>query len=244
MSGSTFLALTNRVLTHFNEVNLTSSNFASASGFYSVAKDAVQDAIRTIQQTEREWPFNWHESTMSLSATSSGTESQLYPFPTTTTDFCETIDWESFSVVRNDTLEVPETHLGYLDYDDYLQNFRDADKAILDSDTSIRIPEYVFRPQYTEYWGISSKPDRNYSIRFEWWGYEVDLATYTDTTSVPSRFNHVIHDGALARCYTFRGDTARAALYEAKFTKGVSVMRDLLINRYKVLRDKRVNKYR
>lgn len=243
MAGDTFLILTNRVLTHFNEVNLTASNFSSAGGFYAVARDAVQDAIRNIQQTEYEWPFNWHETLMSLSATTPGTESQLYPFPTTTLAFCESIDWDSFSVVRNDTLAVSEKHLQYLDYYDYLQRFRDADKAILDSDTSIRVPDFVFKTQ-NEYIGISSKPDRNYSLRFEWWGYEADLATATDQTSVPNRFTHVIYQGALARCYTFRGDNVRAVYYDLKFKEGISQMRELLINRYKVLRDKRVVKYR
>ena len=47
-----FLGLTNKALTRVNEVNLTSSNFASASGFDAHAKDAVNNAIRDMNQEQ------------------------------------------------------------------------------------------------------------------------------------------------------------------------------------------------
>ena len=53
-----FLGLVNAMNRRLNEVELTSSNFATATGFYSQAKDAVNAAIRYINQSEYFWSFN------------------------------------------------------------------------------------------------------------------------------------------------------------------------------------------
>ena len=44
----TYLGLVNRVLEDFNEVPLTSMNFASAAGFQAYVKDYVNDALLDI----------------------------------------------------------------------------------------------------------------------------------------------------------------------------------------------------
>ena len=48
----TFLTLTNSVITRMNEVTLTSSNFSSARGVQVQCKNAVNEAIRYINQRE------------------------------------------------------------------------------------------------------------------------------------------------------------------------------------------------
>ena len=53
-----YIGLVNDVNRRLNEVELTSANFASAKGFYSLIKDSVNSAIRDINQTHHEWPFN------------------------------------------------------------------------------------------------------------------------------------------------------------------------------------------
>ena len=47
--ATTFLTLVNDINKRLNEVELTSSNFASATGFYAHAKDAVNSGIRYIK---------------------------------------------------------------------------------------------------------------------------------------------------------------------------------------------------
>ena len=71
-----FLGLVNDVNHRLNEVALTSSNFAAASGYYSIAKDAVNSAIRHIQQEEFEWPWNHVQSELVLAA---GSMKYYYP---------------------------------------------------------------------------------------------------------------------------------------------------------------------
>ena len=73
---ATFLELVNEVNRRLNEVELTTSNFASSSGFYAHAKDAVNASIRYINQSEFEWPFNHNLQTLTLTANQS-----RYAFP-------------------------------------------------------------------------------------------------------------------------------------------------------------------
>jgi hypothetical protein len=53
-----YIGLVNDINRRLNEVELTSANFATATGYYSFAKDAVNASIRHIQQEEFEWPWN------------------------------------------------------------------------------------------------------------------------------------------------------------------------------------------
>ena len=53
-----YLGLVNDVNRRLNEVELTSTNFATANGEYSMIKDAVNASIRFINQHEFEWPYN------------------------------------------------------------------------------------------------------------------------------------------------------------------------------------------
>jgi hypothetical protein len=71
-----YLGLVNDINRRLNEVELTSSNFATAAGFYGQAKDAVNASIRYMNQSEYEWPFNHveQEDTLSVGVT-------RYPFP-------------------------------------------------------------------------------------------------------------------------------------------------------------------
>ena len=56
--AESFLTLTNKVLVKLNEVELTSSNFTSARGVQVQAQNAVNEAIRYINQREFNYPFN------------------------------------------------------------------------------------------------------------------------------------------------------------------------------------------
>lgn len=88
--ASTFLGLTNRVLQAFNEVPLTSSNFASASGFHADVKDAVNMSVYDIYtEQDIKWPFARSQFYI---ITDPGTrEYSLYSQATA-------VDWNSFYI--------------------------------------------------------------------------------------------------------------------------------------------------
>jgi hypothetical protein len=248
MSGSTFLSLTNRVLRHFNEVQLTSSNFSTATGFQSTAQDYVNESIREIQQSEYEWPFNYHTTSQVCTVGSAPTISGLsqYSLPVD----CESVDWDTFQLVEDLTLTNPVTQkwLPSKDYDYFIQNdmANDADQAArINAGTGsfgVQPPRYIYRTQDLKF-GITPIPDQAYTIKYEWWGFPSELSAYGDTTTVPSRFDHVIAKGAIARAYAFRGNVPMTNIYNKWKDEGISKMRELLINRYKTVRDGRVGRY-
>ena len=53
-----YLGLVNDVNRRLNEVELTASNFVASIGEYAMVKDAINVAIRQINQYEFSYPFN------------------------------------------------------------------------------------------------------------------------------------------------------------------------------------------
>ena len=93
-----FLGLVNDVNHRLNEVALTSTNFATATGYYSIAKDAVNSAIRHINQEEFEWPWNHVQSEIVLAPWIL----MKYYYPTD----AKTINMNSFRIKRDNSLGV------------------------------------------------------------------------------------------------------------------------------------------
>ena len=112
--ATTFLQLVNQVNRRLNEVELTSTNFASATGFYAHAKDAVNASIRYINQSEFEWPFNHTTKTQTLTANTS-----RYAFPTD----CKVINFDTFRIKEDSTLGNATTRILPMAYEEYLDKF-------------------------------------------------------------------------------------------------------------------------
>jgi hypothetical protein len=89
----TYLDITNEVLARFNEVSLTSANFANSRGFQTQCKNAVNDAINYIFQREFGWSFSHEEQTETLVA---GTT--RYSIGATIYN----VDYETFRISKDD----------------------------------------------------------------------------------------------------------------------------------------------
>ena len=85
-----YLQLTNAVLAELNEVQLTSSNFASSSGIQTTTKDIINKALRDVYSSELEWPWLHSDKTQ---VTYAGQKEYSLP-----TDF-RSVDFESFYLV-------------------------------------------------------------------------------------------------------------------------------------------------
>tara|TARA_R110002126_G_scaffold165257_1_gene313124 strand:- start:1671 stop:2762 length:1092 start_codon:yes stop_codon:yes gene_type:complete len=85
-----YLTLTNQVLAELNEVQLTSSNFASSSGIQTTVKGIVNKALRDVYSSELEWPWLHGDKTQ---VTYAGQKEYALP-----TDF-RSVDFESFYLV-------------------------------------------------------------------------------------------------------------------------------------------------
>ena len=180
-----YLGLVNDVNRRLNEVELTSSNFASAVGEYSMIKDAINSSIRYINQHEYEWPFNHVETEEVLTA---GTIRYAYPAD------AKTINMETFRIKRDSTLGNTTKRLKIISYEEYLDNYVDAE---YNSDSNIRaLPSFVFRAPSQEF-GFVNCPDKAYTVVYEYYRLPVDLINATDVPSVPEQFRYVILNGAM-----------------------------------------------
>lgn len=231
MSAYNFLGLVNDVNRRLNEVELTSANFAAATGFYSSAKDSVNSALQYLGQNQFEWPFNHEVKEQTLTA---GTVRYAYP------NDAKTIDFDSFRIKRNSTFNNTTQKLQIVAYEEYLENYLDDEYNT--TNTSIRsLPKRVFRAP-NQYYGVHPVPNNAYVLVYEYYKNTTKLDSSTDVPVYPESFRSVIVDGAMYYAYTFRGNTQDATLHLQKFDAGIKDMRSLYINRYDYIRDTRVHR--
>ena len=221
-----FLGLVNDINRRLNEVELTSTNFATSTGFYGQAKDAISASIRYINQSEYQWPFNHveQEDTLSIGVT-------RYPFPTD----CKVIDFDTFRIKENATLGNSTVKLPIIVYEEYLDKYVDQEYNSTTTSLGQGVPQRVSHAPSLEYI-VTPVPNKAYSIVYEYYSVPVDMALHNDVPGVPERFRHVIVDGAMHYAYLFRGNTQDALVAKEKFEDGIKSMRSLLINRYSYLR--------
>lgn len=214
-----FLSLTNDVAKRLNETELTSTNFAAASGFYAAIKEAVNSAIRHVNQSHFGWPFNHnvYEQTLTAGIT-------RYPIPTQ----AKYVDFDTYRVRRNTTLGVGRAeHLTQLSYDEYVDRYIDQEDET--DVTKGAAPQLVFRTQNAEF-GVVPMPDKAYQVDFEYFMDPVDLILNTDVPTIPERFRHVIIDGAMYYAYMFRDNIEMASVSQRKFDEGIKQMRTVTVN--------------
>ena len=214
-----FLDIVNTVCKRLNEEELTTSNFATATGFYSQIKDAVNASIRDINLYHEYWPYNHSQIEVTLVA---GTTRYAIP------DEAKFIDYKSFRVKRDTSLNVGEAkRLDHITYSEYLDNYIDQEDET--DTTKGAVPERVFRGQNAEF-GIVPMPDKAYKIRYEYFKWTEDLLANDEVPRVPERFKYVIVDGAMYYTYMFRDNIESAQLAFKKFKDGMDYMRKVLVN--------------
>ena len=97
------------------------------------------------------------------------------------------------------------------------------------------VPRFVVRAKDNTYL-FYPFPDKSYSVKFDYYTFPTDLSSDSDTTSIPTRFDAVIIDGATAYAYQYRGETQQYQINFARFEQGIKNMQTLLVNRFDYLR--------
>jgi hypothetical protein len=218
-----YLEITNALLRSLNEVELTSANFLTSKGFYAHARDAVNNALRDINQAGQDWPFNHVEQTETLSDGIS-----RYAFPSDAAK----IDFDSFRIKEDTTFGNKTIRLDVITYDDYLKKYIDLEYS---TDTSrLDVPSKVCQAPSDEF-VVVPPPKEDYEIVYEYYRIPVDLVNPTDVPFVPERYKHVILDGAKYHAYMFRSNEQASALAKNKFDEGLKRMRSILINKYEYI---------
>jgi len=292
--AETFLTLTNKVLAKLNEVELTSANFTSSRGIQTQAKNAVNEAIRYINQREFNYPFNHATNTETLVP-----GSVRYSIPTT----AKTIDYNTFRIVKDTDLAIVGGRLRKLDYNEYLNAYITQEDEITtttlsqshtDSVTTLTVasttgfdatgkvyvgseiitytavgssttltgctrgaegttaathasgvqvaqfeggsaPTYIVRTLDNNYL-LYPFPEKEYTIKYDYFTFPTDLAAHDSTTSIPDRFSPVIVDGATAYVYQYRGESQQYGINFARFEQGIKNMQTLLVNKFEYVR--------
>ena len=223
-----YIGIVNDVNRRLNEVELVggtgaSANFLTAKGEYSMIKDAVNASIRFINQHEFEWPFNHVEETETLTA---GLVRYAYPSD------AKTINFNTFRIKRNTTLDNETRKLKVITYEDYLKKYVDVE---YDTSTGIRqMPRFVARTPSQEF-AIVNPPDKAYELVYEYYRLPVDLINDTDVPTIPEQFRYVIVNGAMHYAFMFRGESQEASIMQRRFEDEIKQMRSLYINRYEYI---------
>jgi hypothetical protein len=212
-----YLGLSNDVLNRMNEVELTAATFTSARGFQIQCKNAVNDAINYINSREFGWPFTHNTATVTLVANQT-----RYTLPVGT----QSVDYETFRISRDTSLNVAGTTLRVLDYKEYV------DRAIdQESTTGVgAVPSYVFRTPDNNY-GLYPYPDAAYELKFDYYIKPTALVNATDVPTIPEQFRQTIVDGATAYGYQYRGESQQYGINFARFEEGIKYMQSILLNR-------------
>lgn len=230
---STYLEVVNNVLTMLNEVNLTSSTFATARGIHSAVIVGVRNAVNEINSQKWEWPFNYATTTQALTV-----GQELYTF--TPADY-KIADWESF-VIEKQTVGSEEIDTRRLVPMQRQEWYKWRRKRDVDSEaTGVRIPNRVFWYGSGGF-GVTPSPDAAYVVTYNYWKETDTLTDYDDTISIPENFNWVIEQGCLEKMYVFLDNEQRASIQGMNFKDAIKQMAYILIpQNIADMRDTRVN---
>lgn len=226
---STYLSLCNQVLRRLNEVEIAADAFATVRGVQALVKDSVKASVAKINQAEFEWPFNAAEHTQVLVA---GQTEYTWP------DYFKVSDYNTFQVLKNDSLNVGYKTLKHIDRDVWYKSHRDDD---YDAGSAGRgTPDNVFASHGNGF-GVTPSPDKAYSVRFRYYLNYADITNADDQTRIPDSFDTVIVDGALYHLYMFKDNLESSQAAFMAFDKGIKDLQTLYINNYEYIRDTRVN---
>lgn len=219
--ATTYITLVNNTLRRLNEVTLdvAGNGFDTVRNVQALVKDAINNSIRLILQDGQEWPFLKTTYTQTLI-----TGQRTYDFPTN----MGTVDWDSFFLKKTTGLDNTPRPLRTLTYNDYIHNYRTQDDEG-DQTNGIGKPLYVYQT-YEEKFGVTPLTDNAYDIEYIYFTYPDELVNYNDTCAVPSRFDHVIVDGAIMFIMRFRSNDQSAAIHQQNFEEGIKSMRRLLLD--------------
>ena len=97
------------------------------------------------------------------------------------------------------------------------------------------VPRYIVRTLDNNFL-LFPFPNRAYTLKFDYFAFPTDLSAHGDTTTIPTRFDPVIIDGATAFVYQYRGETTQYQLNFQRFEQGIKNMQSLLVNKYEYVR--------
>lgn len=230
--ATTYISLVNKVLVRMNEVTLdiAGDGFDSVRNVQALAKEAVNSSIRLILQDAQEWPFLKTTYTQTLTA---GTRE--YDLPAD----ASSVDWDTFYLKKLSSQDNEPKALRPISFEEYTQRHRSLDDT---GDANGRsAPDYVYQT-FEEKFGVTPSPNAAYEIEYVYWSFPSDLNLFNDVCVIPSRFDHVIIDGAVMFMMRFRSNEQSAAIHQSNFEEGIKSMRRVLLDEPLAVRSTIINR--
>ena len=134
------------------------------------------------------------------------------------------VDYETFSISKDNTLGVAGVTLRILEYKEYVDRYIDQEST---SDVG-GVPIYVFRTPDNNY-GLYPYPDKAYTLKYEYYSKPTALSAATDAPTVPEQFRQIIVDGATAYAYQYSGEAQQYGINFSRFEEGIKHMQSILI---------------
>jgi len=213
------------------QLDLAGDGFDSVRNVQALAKEAVNSSVRMVLQDGQEWPFLKQTKVQTLSA---GT--RLYSFPT---DF-SVVDWDTFYMKSLSTKQNTPAALPVISYEDYIKNYRSLDDT--GSVFGTGAPHTVYQT-FEEKFGVTPVPDDSYEVEYVYWSTPTDMVAYNESCIIPSRFDHVILEGALMAMMRFRSNEQGAVAHQNNFDKNLKAMRRVLLDEAPTLRSTVINRF-
>jgi hypothetical protein len=214
---SNYITLVNLLLTRLNEVPLDSGGdgFESVRGVQALAKNAINNSLRQIYQEAQEWPFLKNTYTQTLTV---GTKEYSYP------SNYSSAEMNTFYLKKTTALDNQPSALSTIEYEEYVKNYR-----TLDDNGQVGPPKLIYQT-FGSTFGVSPTPDKAYEVEYIYWSVPDSLSVYTDSCVIPSRFDHIIVDGAMMYLMRFRSNDQSAEMHRASFEDGIKAMRRVLLD--------------
>lgn len=214
---SNYVTLVNLLLTRLNEVTLDplGDGFDTVRGVQALAKQAINASLSHIYQEAQEWPFLKKTYIQELTP-----DAREYNYPS---DFSSS-DISTFYLRKTPSLDNQPRHLPVIGYEEYIQNHRVQD------DEGDKGPPLRVYQTYGKSFGVSPVPDQAYQVEYTYWSAPVDLILWFNICEVPTRFDHIIVDGAMMYMMRFRSNDQSAEIHQRNFENGIKTMRRLLLD--------------
>jgi len=236
--AATYLDLANELLREMNEVELTSSSFASAVGIQQHVKDAINRAYLDIVNEEPQWPF--------LAANLSGETDPMYG-----NVYVETVAGQRWYTLKPASSSLT-TDYGYIDWDNFYlttvgvsgeaapyvarnlrfttteawKDYRRISENLDDADTQqYGVPDRVIKSPDNRKFGLSAIPDKVYRVWFYAYVLPTELSSFGDEIVFPNIYKPVLLNRARYYIYQFKESPQFSAFALEDYKRGLRLMK-------------------
>lgn len=235
---ATYLDLANELLREMNEVELTSSSFASAVGIQQHVKDSINRAYLDIVNEEPQWPF----LALNLSGETDPMYGNVYvetvagqrwynlktASSSLVTDYGY-IDWDNFYLttvgVSGETAPYEARNLRFTTIEEW-KDYRRISENLDDADTQqYGVPDRVIKSPDNRKFGLSAIPDKVYRIWFYAYTLPTELSAFGDETVFPNTYKPVLLNRARYYIYQFKESPQFSAFALEDYKRGLRLMK-------------------